>query len=75
MHLAFVASESTFAYFRATRAYLEAHGKPLAYLVRKAGQWWVQRGDAVDFLWRHGRDPLGACHRLSPTWTPCPLTA
>jgi hypothetical protein len=49
--------------------------KRLEYLVRKAGQWWVQRGDAVDFLWRHGRDPLGACHRLSPTWTPCPLTA
>src|ERR1700688_3595907 len=30
MHLRFVASESTFAYFHATRAYLEAWGKPVA---------------------------------------------
>lgn len=28
MHLQFVASESAFNYFRATRAYLEAYGKP-----------------------------------------------
>ena len=30
MHLSFVASESAFAYFQATRAYLEDHGKPIA---------------------------------------------
>jgi hypothetical protein len=29
MHLQFVESESTFAYFHATRAYLEAWGKPV----------------------------------------------
>jgi hypothetical protein len=28
MHLRFVASESAFDYFRATRGYLETHGKP-----------------------------------------------
>jgi hypothetical protein len=30
MQLRFVASESAFDYFRATRAYLETHGKPVA---------------------------------------------
>ena len=31
MHLQFVESESTFAYFHATRAYLESWGKPVAF--------------------------------------------
>ena len=31
MHLRFVASESAFDYFRATRSYLETHGKPVAF--------------------------------------------
>jgi len=31
MHLRFVASESTFDYFRVTRSYLETHGKPVAF--------------------------------------------
>jgi Homeodomain-like domain len=31
MHLQFVETESTFAYFGATRGYLEAHGKPVAF--------------------------------------------
>ena len=31
MQLRFVASESTFDYFRVLRAYLEAHGKPVAF--------------------------------------------
>ena len=36
MQLPFTASESAFDYFRATRAYLEAHGKPVAtFLGRK----------------------------------------
>jgi hypothetical protein len=30
MHLRFVSSESAFAYFQATRTYLEDHGKPIA---------------------------------------------
>src|SRR3954465_4100523 len=31
MHARFVATESTFDYFRATRAYLERYGKPVAF--------------------------------------------
>ncbi len=31
MHVQFVESESTFAYFHAARAYLEAWGKPVAF--------------------------------------------
>jgi hypothetical protein len=31
MHLRFVISESAFDYFRATRSYLETHGKPVAF--------------------------------------------
>jgi len=31
MHLQFVESESTFDYFKATRAYLERYGKPVAF--------------------------------------------
>ncbi len=31
MHLQFVETESTFSYFPATKAYLEAHGKPVAF--------------------------------------------
>jgi len=29
MHLQFIQSESTFAYFNATQRYLEQHGKPV----------------------------------------------
>ncbi len=35
MHLQFVQSESTFAYFNATQRYLEAHGKPIAFYTDK----------------------------------------
>src|ERR1700739_193307 len=31
MHLKFVETDSTFAYFQATREYLETHGKPVAF--------------------------------------------
>ena len=37
MQLQFVESESTFAYFHATRAYLEAWGKPVAFYSDKHG--------------------------------------
>ena len=47
----------------------------LRYLVRKAGRWWVQRDEAVGFLRRRGRDPLGACHRPYRIWMPYHLTA
>jgi len=35
MHLQFVQSESTFAYFNATQQYLEQHGKPVAFYTDK----------------------------------------
>ena len=35
MHLQFVQSESTFAYFNATQRYLEQHGKPIAFYTDK----------------------------------------
>ena len=37
MHLQFVDSESTFAYFHAARAYLQAWGKPVAFYSDKHG--------------------------------------
>jgi len=36
MHLHFTATESTFSYFEATRAYLERHGKPVAFYSDRA---------------------------------------
>jgi hypothetical protein len=46
MHLQFVESESTFD-FAATRAYLERHGKPVAFYSDKHGVFRVNRKDAV----------------------------
>src|SRR5215831_8855662 len=37
MHLRFVVSESAFDYFRATRVYLETHGKPVAFYSDRHG--------------------------------------
>jgi hypothetical protein len=37
MQLRFATSESAFDYFRATRAYLERHGKPVAFYSDKHG--------------------------------------
>jgi transposase len=63
MHLAFVASESTFDYFRATRAYLEAHGKPLAFYSDRHGIFRVNRKGALggDGMTQFGR----ALHALN----------
>ena len=47
MQLRFVASESAFDYFRATRAYLEAHGKPVAFYSDKHTIFRVNAKDAV----------------------------
>ncbi len=47
MQLRFVTSESAFDYFRATRAYLEAHGKPVALYSDKHGIFRVNRKEAV----------------------------
>jgi Winged helix-turn helix len=57
MHLRFVASESAFDYFRATRAYLEVHGKPVAFYSDKHGIFRVNAKDAVggDRITQFGR--------------------
>jgi len=47
MQLRFVASESAFDYFRATRAYLETHGKPVAFYSDKHSIFRVNTKDAV----------------------------
>jgi transposase len=43
MELRFVASESTFDYFTSTRAYLERHGKPVAFYSDKASIFRIAR--------------------------------
>ena len=47
MQLRFVASELAFDYFRTTRAYLEAHGKPVAFYSDKHGIFRVNSKDAA----------------------------
>ena len=47
MHLRFVASESTFDYFRATRTYIETHGKPVAFYSDKHSIFRVNAKDAA----------------------------
>ena len=63
MHLQFVESESTFAYFHATRAYLEAWGKPVAFYSDKHGVFRVNQTGAIggDGMTQFGR----ALHALN----------
>src|SRR5882757_5624733 len=63
MHLQFVESESTFAYFHATRAYLEAWGKPVAFYSDKHGVFRVNQPGALggDGMTQFGR----ALHALN----------
>lgn len=57
MQLRFVASESAFDYFRATRAYLEEHGKSVAFYSDKHNIFRVDAKDAVggDGITQFGR--------------------
>jgi len=57
MQLRFVASESAFDYFRSIRAYLQAHGKPVALYSDKHGIFRVNAKDAVggDGITQFGR--------------------
>src|SRR5689334_14994374 len=57
MHLQFVESESTFANFHATRAYLEAWGKPVAFYSDKHGVFRVNQRGALggDGMTQFGR--------------------
>lgn len=47
-HLRFAPSESTFDYFRSVRAYVEAHGKPVALYSDKLGVFRVNTGAGAD---------------------------
>jgi len=47
LQLRFVTSESAFDYFRTTRAYLEEHGKPVAFYSDKHGIFRVNSKDAA----------------------------
>ena len=63
MHLQFVESESTFAYFHAARAYIEAWGKPVAFYSDKHGVFRVNHPGALggDGMTQFGR----ALHALN----------
>jgi Homeodomain-like domain len=63
MHLQFVESESTFAYFHAGRAYLETWGKPIAFYSDKHGVFRVNHPGALggDGMTQFGR----ALHALN----------
>jgi hypothetical protein len=63
MHLQFVESESTFAYFHAARAYLEDWGKPVAFYSDKHG---VFRANQPGALGGDGMTQFGrALHELN----------
>jgi hypothetical protein len=47
MHLEFVPSETAFDYFRATRTYLEAHGKPVAFYSDRHSIFRVSKSEAA----------------------------
>src|SRR3954447_8243436 len=56
MHLRFVPSQSAFAYMAAPRAYVEAHGKPVAFYSDKHGVFRVNHPDAAgDGMTQFGR--------------------
>jgi hypothetical protein len=61
MQLRFGASESAFDYLRATRPYLEAHGKPVAFYSDKHGIFRVNVKDAVGGIALHS---LAVCDRM-----------
>lgn len=54
-HLRFVPSESTFDYFRSVRAYVGAHGKPVAFYSDKHGIFRVNTGEGAGRLTQFGR--------------------
>jgi hypothetical protein len=72
MELRFVTSESAFDYFRATRAYLEAHGKPVAFYSDKHGIFRVNRnGRATDQSAAAVAGPAHSETRSPETGSPC----
>ena len=70
MHLQFVESESTFAYFHAARAYLEAWGKPVAFYSDKHGVFRVNHpgalgGDGMTQFGRALHAPTAGCRSVT----------
>jgi hypothetical protein len=63
MHLQFVETESTFDYFKATRAYLERYGKPIAFYSDKHGVFRVNKNDAVEA--KFSSKQSSCCHEAS----------
>jgi hypothetical protein len=55
MQLRFVASESAFDYFRTTRAYLEAYGKPVTFYSDRHNIFRVNNGEGGDRITQFGR--------------------
>ena len=55
MALRLVTSESAFDYFRTTRAYLETHGKPVAFYSDKHNIFRVNNGEGGDRVTQFGR--------------------
>jgi len=55
MTLRFVVSESAFDYFRTTRAYLEAHGKPVAFYSDKHNIFRVNNGEGGERVTQFSR--------------------
>ncbi len=55
LHLRFAPSESTFEYFRSVRAYLETHGKPVAFYSDKHGIFRVNKAEGGGRLTQFGR--------------------
>jgi Winged helix-turn helix len=54
-HLRFAPCESTFEYFRSVRAYLETHGKPVAFYSDKHGIFRVNKSEGAGGLTQFGR--------------------
>ena len=69
MQLHFVPTESSFAYFEATRAYLERHGKPVAFYSDKASVFRPTR-DSVECGGRTVTQFGRVLYELNMNWSP-----
>src|SRR6267378_729032 len=79
MQLRFVTSESAFDYFRTTRAYVEEHGKPVAFYSDKHGIFRVNRKEAAggEGVTQFGRARLAGVSSMAAAnaWLPRFITA
>ena len=65
MTLRLVVSELAFDYFRTTRAYLEIHGKPVAFCSDKHNIFRVNNGEGGNRVTQFGRAPEALNERLA----------